>query len=60
MLLPSCITALSACIPCLEIDELFMKHPTYNEGCIMVISKTKDLQMQEIINCRVNKNQQKI
>jgi hypothetical protein len=42
MILPSCISALDACIPCLEIDAKFMKHPTYNGVCIMVISKTVD------------------
>jgi hypothetical protein len=36
MVLPSCITTLDACIPCLEVDATFMKHPSYNGTFILV------------------------
>jgi hypothetical protein len=39
MLLPSSLTALEGCLPCLEVDGTFMKHPTYNGVCIMVVLK---------------------
>jgi hypothetical protein len=42
MVLPSCTTSLDACIPCLEVGATFMKHPSYNGVCILVISKTSD------------------
>jgi hypothetical protein len=42
MLLQSSVVALNGCLPCIEVDGTFMKHPTYNGICIMVVSKTSD------------------
>jgi hypothetical protein len=42
MLLPSSIDALDSCLPCLEVAGTFMKHPSYNGVCILVISKNGD------------------
>jgi MULE transposase domain len=42
MLLTSSINALDSCLPCLEVDGTFIKHPSYNGVCILVISKNGD------------------
>jgi hypothetical protein len=34
---------LDACLPCIENDGIFMKHPTYNGVCVMVVAKNGDL-----------------
>jgi Ulp1 protease family, C-terminal catalytic domain/MULE transposase domain len=43
ILLKSSLDSLDACLPCLEIDGTFMKHPTYNGVLIVVVAKTGDL-----------------
>jgi hypothetical protein len=43
ILLKSSIASFDACLPCLEIDGTFMKHPTSNGVLIVVVAKTGDL-----------------
>jgi MULE transposase domain len=42
ILLHSSLIALDGCLPVLEIDGTFMKHPSYNGVCVVIISKTGD------------------
>lgn len=34
---------MQGCLPCIEVDGTFMKHPSYNGTCLVAVGKTGDL-----------------
>ena len=46
LMLKSSIQAINnGCLPCIEVDGAFMKHPSYNGTCLLPLGKTGDLKI---------------
>ena len=44
LMLKSSVQAIkNGCLPCIEVDGAFMKHPSYNGTCLLPLGKTGDL-----------------